>query len=268
MIIPGLSGIHIHSGDSKGNNCVSIAIDEIKHNGVKSGILTYIRCITRSMKVLYNPDTYIPLMSVLPFVKKGEKKLSPKKQFKLDRKKQKKEFREGQKKQKAPSVMVSVKKHISKSAFMGSKLIAGVSVFAGAMAVHDYQTVGITALPTIYYGVGSLGGALISSAPYARSVSRTNKALSQADAKLVQMDQLVGENQQLVKSAIATFETHMANNQSVQPASIEQLKQKVEQHEAHIAQVREKLNISNPVQKDADVHVAPASSGSGNHNAD
>ena len=102
-------------------------------------------------------------------------------------------------------------KHITTMPLIGSRLMAGFSGFLAAAAFyqfevpHDYKLAGILAGATLVLSV-------ISSAPYMKSVNRTNSTLAKMVEDMDKIDSAVGSQQQLISQVVSEVEQYMQSN--------------------------------------------------------
>lgn len=201
---------------------------------------------------------------------KKEKKVSAKKQIRVEAhqkrlalKKQNKAMKAEAKKLDAKKEVSKVgKKAISRLAIAGSRVVGSAIGVLGGATYYSYVASGPFSHITIMYGVGTMASSLLAAAPYARSVARTNKSLLSVDTKLTQVDEMIGSQKELVSSAIASLEA-AARKPQVSQADILEIKNK-------LAEVHAKVNVAHsapqvesasaPSQRE--VHVAPPKSNS------
>ncbi len=171
----------------------------------------------------------------LPRAERKAQKLEAKKQ-KLLAPKQKKESR--------------LKKHITTMPFIGSKIIAGFSGFLAASAFyqfevpHDYRLAGILAGVTLVLSV-------ISSAPYMKSVKRTNSTLAKMVEDMDKIDSAVGSQQQLISQVVSEVEQYMQSN-GIAP-EVQHIKAQL----VNLQKSVDALKINSPQEaKKPDVHTA------------
>ena len=171
----------------------------------------------------------------LPRAERKAQKLEAKKQ-KLLAPKQKKESR--------------LKKHITTMPFIGSKIIAGFSGFLAASAFyqfevpHDYRLAGILAGVTLALSV-------VSSAPYMKSVKRTNSTLAKMVEDMDKIDSAVGSQQQLISQVVSEVEQYMQSN-GIAP-EVQHIKAQL----VNLQKSVDALKINSPQEaKKPDVHTA------------
>ena len=116
------------------------------------------------------------------------------------------------------------RKHITALPFVGSKTITGFSGFLAAGTFYQYEVMHDIRLTAIF-GVATIGLSILASAPYMKSIARTNRTLGEINAAMVRIDAFVGSQQQVVNQVIAQVEQIM---QKRNLADIAQLNAKVE----------------------------------------
>lgn len=226
------------------------------------GVKSYIECTSGKVKNIYKPVVYLNSISMFGHVKK-EKKVSPKKQLKLDLKAKKQELKKSVKAEKAAKKVEKVenvavksgKKAISRLAVAGSRVVGSGVAFLGAAAYNSYRLVGISAHSTMIYAGATVGASLLAAAPYAKSVARTNRQLMSVDTKLTQVDEMIGSQKELVEAAIASLESasQKPNVSQVDLMDIKNELSKLHKKFDAIQATPAKVEVPDRV-----VHVAPA----------
>lgn len=151
-----------------------------------------------------------------------------KKAIKAEAKQKKLQFKVSSKAKQKPA---KVQKHITKLAIVGSRLMtAGVAVL-GAATFHEYLVFGIYNHTVWLFSAAVVGASLLAAAPYIKSIARANATLNDIDNAMVAADKIIGENKQLMESAIMSFEKAQLQSGAKDikdiKTSLEQLHQKV-----------------------------------------
>ncbi len=162
-----------------------------------------------------------------------------KKQAKISKKKDKLNARVDKK---------SVKKHITALPFVGSKVLQGFAGFAAAGAFYQYEAHNMV-LTGVFAGA-TFAIALVSAAPYMKSISRTNKTLEAVQVSLDKIDSFVGSNQQFISAIVSDVEKGLQNS-GYAPDQIKQLHVKIDN-------LQRSIDAKNaPDAPKPDVHTAP-----------
>ncbi len=244
-IIPGLgpTAMHIPYDDFKGDTCFSKFLHRLFKSGLRDAIKIYSECMKGHIRNTYNIENYILNMkllkkdkekqpSVRQQVRAQKKELKVKaKQIKIQAKQAKiaKKMVKKQAKMEKKGIKISeikkpqFKKHITSLPFVGSRLIAGFSTFLSAGAVYEYTNFHDFYIAGIFAGAG-IFGYVLSSAPYIKSVGRTNSTLASAVSALDKIDAAIGSQQELIQQIITSIEGAMQKQGYVE---IDELKKKV-----------------------------------------
>lgn len=244
-IIPGLgpTAMHIPYDDFKGDTCFSKFLHRLFKSGLRDAIKIYSECMKGHIRNTYNIENYILNMkllkkdkekqpSVRQQVRAQKKELKVKaKQIKIQAKQAKiaKKMVKKQAKMEKKGIKISeikkpqFKKHITSLPFVGSRLIAGFSTFLSAGAVYEYTNFHDFYMAGIFAGAG-IFGYVLSSAPYIKSVGRTNSTLASAVSALDKIDAAIGSQQELIQQIITSIEGAMQKQGYVE---IDELKKKV-----------------------------------------
>ena len=263
-IIPGLgpTAMHIPYDDFKGDTCFSKFLHRLFKSGLRDAIKIYSECMKGHIRNTYNIENYILNMkllkkdkekqpSVRQQVRAQKKELKVKaKQIKIQAKQAKiaKKMVKKQAKMEKKGIKISeikkpqFKKHITSLPFVGSRLIAGFSTFLSAGAVYEYTNFHDFYMAGIFAGAG-IFGYVLSSAPYIKSVGRTNSTLASAVSALDKIDAAIGSQQELIQQIITSIEGAMQKQGYVE---IENLKQKINDLQACVQTQKKSVDEAKP----------------------
>ena len=264
-IIPGLgpTAMHIPYDDFKGDTCLSKFLHRLFKSGLRDAIKIYSECMKGHIRNTYNIENYILNMKLLKKDKEGKqpsvrqqvraqkKELKVKaKQIKIQAKQAKiaKKMVKKQAKMEKKGIKISevkkpqFKRHITALPFVGSKMIMGFATFLSAGAVYAYTSDHSLYIAGIFGGV-AIGLYVLSSAPYARSVGRTNSTLASAVSALDKIDAAIGSQQELIQQIITSIEGAMQKQGYVE---IENLKQKVNDLQACVQTQKKSVDEAKP----------------------
>ena len=263
-IIPGLgpTAMHIPYDDFKGDTCFSKFLHRLFKSGLRDAIKIYSECMKGHIRNTYNIENYILNMkllkkdkekqpSVRQQVRAQKKELKVKaKQIKIQAKQAKiaKKMVKKQAKMEKKGIKISeikkpqFKKHITSLPFVGSRLIAGFSTFLSAGAVYEYTNFHDFYMAGIFAGAG-IFGYVLSSAPYIKSVGRTNSTLASAVSALDKIDAAIGSQQELIQQIITSIEGAMQKQGYVE---IDELKKKVDDLQECVKNQKKSVDEAKP----------------------
>lgn len=263
-IIPGLgpTAMHIPYDDFKGDTCLSKFLHRLFKSGLRDAIKIYSECMKGHIRNTYNIENYILNMkllkkdkekqpSVRQQVRAQKKELKVKaKQIKIQAKQAKiaKKMAKKQAKMEKKGIKISeikkpqFKKHITSLPFVGSRLIAGFATFLSAGAVYEYTNFHDFYMAGIFAGAG-IFGYVLSSAPYIKSVGRTNSTLASAVSALDKIDAAIGSQQELIQQIITSIEGAMQKQGYVE---IDELKKKVDDLQECVKNQKKSVDEAKP----------------------
>ena len=142
------------------------------------------------------------------------------------------------------------RKHITALPFVGSKTITGFSGFLAAATFYQYEVMNDIKLTAIF-GAATIVSSVLASAPYMKSVARTNRTLGEINAAMIRIDAFIGSQQQVVNQVVAQVEQIMQKKGLADvaqlKAQLDDLKRSVDQIRGATPQVASKVNV--PEQK-------------------